>query len=379
MSRKNSSINVNEIFLLRIGSTWLLDTCYLYLLIPLCSIGIISNVICLIVFQSKLMKNINLYKYLRIFTINSLIICIMGLLTFLPRTPRYFPSLSFSFAAKLYRCKLFSFFGYTFVFNGNLLNIFIMLERMSLYKNYKLLKDLSIFKLCIFLFIFCGILNIPIYFSLKMKSDQEFIDAFNNYDKAISFTYCKTPKFFQEITGKIFLGLVAFIRDFVSLILEILVGIVSVYYFRKYQSNREVNFFLNEINLNSCANLATNMIQTSKQNNNTNSSLLNASQRESIPSNLYQPINRKMEKLNNNLTNMTFILSFFTMLCNLITFFYVILNITIIEHIGIYEYHIMLLNYLLLAIRHASNLIFFYFYNIKFRFTFKKLFKQLFS
>ena len=377
MSSDNSSIQ--EIFLLRIGSTWLLDTCYVYIVIPFGTIGISLNIICLIVFQSKLMNNINLYKYLRVFTINSLIICVMGLFTFMPRTPRYFPDLSFSFIAKLYRCKIFSFFGYTFVLYGNLLNILIIIERMSIYTNNKILKVLSVCKLCIFMLVLSAMINFPTYFSYNMKSEQEFNDAINDYEKAITFTYCEIPIFFRGIPGKILLGLIAFIRDFVSLILEIIIALISIYYFRKYQLNRRMTIFLNDIHVNSSANLTNNILnlENSENSNNRNSSYA-TTDREIIPSNLFPVFNRKMEILNNNLTNMTFILSFFTILCNLMTFFYVVLIITIVDHIGIYEYHIMLVNYFLLGIRHSSNFFFFYFYNVKFRFTCKKFLKRIF-
>ena len=59
--------NQKELIYEKVGSSWLLDSIYLFVISPISLIGFILNICCLLVLLPKLkIKQTKLYKYLRI-------------------------------------------------------------------------------------------------------------------------------------------------------------------------------------------------------------------------------------------------------------------------------------------------------------------------
>lgn len=61
----NAYLDLNEIFLTSIGSSWLTDTIYVFLITPLGLISFITNSISFMVFLKLDFQNVTLFSYLR--------------------------------------------------------------------------------------------------------------------------------------------------------------------------------------------------------------------------------------------------------------------------------------------------------------------------
>jgi hypothetical protein len=64
----NASFDLNEIFLISIGSSWLTDSIYVFLITPLGLISFLSNSISFMVFLKIDFQNVTLFSYLRGFS-----------------------------------------------------------------------------------------------------------------------------------------------------------------------------------------------------------------------------------------------------------------------------------------------------------------------
>jgi len=342
--------SINEIFFEKIGSKLTLDSLYLYLVGPSCLIGLFLNAISYLIFLfGKDDMKMNLFKYLKAFTLNSMVLCLLGILCIFPRTPRYF-EFSNNFLSRIIRCKIISFVGYTLVLYSNLLSIVIILERVSLYssKIKKIMHKLSTNGI-IFITLFLSILiNIPIYFHHTIRSDDEFNDAKVNLNKTLTFTYCDESQFYKTLFGKILLAILAIFRDFLILLFELIVSIISIRQLKIYVSKKQ------EIILGPIG---------SVHHSNTNNNILKENQR----------VKNKLIALNKNITEMTISLTIFSIVCNVISFVYVVLFVTFENKF--FVYYLIVTHYFIIGLRHGSNIIFYYYYNKNFRSQFIKLFK----
>ena len=224
-------------------------------------------------------------------------------------------------------------------------------------------KNVSVYKIFTITFLICCIINFPTLFSFAIRNDSDIVQALNDYNTTVQFTYCVTPPFFETMYGKLLLAIIAFIRDFLALIVEIVVAVVSIYFYVNYQETKRRTVELSDPTQN------TN--DTTNRNN-----ILSNIERGVIQQTLSKASKRRMDRLNNSLTNMTIYLTGFSITCNVITFLYVILYVTT-KNLDIYEYYLIALSYLILALRHTINFFFYYFYNYRFKYSFHKLMKKI--
>jgi hypothetical protein len=71
---QNKSIDLKSLILSNINTSWLADMLYLCLIVPLAIFGTIFNLISLIIFSRKSFSKIALFKYLKCYSLVSLVI-----------------------------------------------------------------------------------------------------------------------------------------------------------------------------------------------------------------------------------------------------------------------------------------------------------------
>jgi len=240
----NNTDYIKEILLIQLGSTWFLDSLYLYAITLLGLFGFILNIISLgILFKIK--EKQATYKYFKVYTLNGIIICSFLMINFYTRTPRYF-DFALSYGAGIYRCKIL--YGtYTLAFWGNLISISILLERISNFK-LKLEKYFKnrAYTIILIALIASVLIHIPTYFLYEIRNETEFKKAFENITLAKSFPYCARANFSETVYGKVVLFLITFIRDFVLLGVEIFLTIVSLIYLKKFFKKKQVILSLSQ-------------------------------------------------------------------------------------------------------------------------------------
>jgi hypothetical protein len=350
----NNSSDLWEIILIKIGSTWLLDTCYLYLMTILGFIGVILNILSLYVLF-RINENHVIYKYYRVYTFNSILICTIIMLHFYTRTPRYF-EFALTYGAGVYRCRIL--YGiYTFTLFGSLINISILLERLSLFKPKleKYFKTKPYFVLFVALII-TVIIQLPTYFFGEIRQYWEFKEAAKSYENAMHFNgYCKRASFLPTTFGRILLFIIPFIRDFLFLVIEIISTAALLHYFKEFFSKRKIIFKIPVV-----TSVASNSLQDSNQNSSKFSEVI-----RKFPLELKEKRNAKSKRIERNLQKMSLcfaalsVMANITSLVNSITFM-IILN-------GMIYHEISFFNILFLSFKYQSNFFLFFYFNKKFR------------
>ena len=234
-----NNLTLLEIFYTNVGSTWTNETIYLTLL-PIGLIGLCLNIISFIVFVKIKIKSTKLYSYLRVYTLNSCMMCSIGMISFLPFTPRYF-KLTGNYYIVFFQCFILNYVAANFYLFGNLLDIVICFERLSIFiRMFKKIQHYSPYLISFILLIISFLINAPILFWFRNLSEDEFYSSSLKLNNE-SFTMCGRTQFLKTNFGLIISIVAIFVRDIVTLTLEITLSIVMIYYMRMFFKNKMNN------------------------------------------------------------------------------------------------------------------------------------------
>jgi hypothetical protein len=315
-----------EILLYKLGSTWILDSIYLFLIVPLSIIGFLLNIISFILIN-KIVKNKSnqiLFEYMRICSLNGVLACFIGFFGFL-YAPRY-NGIKLDLFSRFFRCIIVNFVLPTIYFFENILNIIILHDRLSIFiKRIVLFKKRSPWIESVIVLIFCTIINSPILFRLNLYSNEELFESNILYDKNLSL--CKLsliPRNSPIIPAMVI------IRDIGSLIIELILSIFSLIYFKKFINTKK-------------------KIKSQVQ-----PSMVFVNDNE----------NEQENKTNHNLTLFTLILSAMSIICHFAVFMATVLS-TFSSKYKTYRW-IMIAN-LFVLIKYTSNFFILYFFNKTFK------------
>jgi hypothetical protein len=227
------SSQLDQLFQIKLGSYPILDSIYLYYLIPLSMIGLILNLISFITFVNINFKKKILRHYLIIYSLDGIIGCSFAIWYCLSRLSGKYESL-LTYSMFLIRCKLIG-IGIASFFHANLLDCIILCERIS-YFNSKFNRILKYnpYLMSFFLLIFVNFVNLPQYLINDMREKSEFDQARLNLTILQTFSYCKRNQFFYSTIGNIILYLVIAIRDILTLIVESIAVVYSFVAFRAH-------------------------------------------------------------------------------------------------------------------------------------------------
>ena len=216
-----------EKFLNLTGSTWLSETIYLYTVAPFGLTGIILNALNLVVLiKMKNAKHISipLLNYMKVYSINSILLSIMIFLFIFTHLPRYF---QYSIGSFL------SMHNYDQCGKHNMLNfyesalfILIMLERISSFVlKFRKYTNIPCYKTSFLCLAFCCLICLPTYFMSYVKSDYEFNYELDNNNQII-YRYCEKTEFGDSIYGTIIISIVILTMNGLTLIIEITLAVI---------------------------------------------------------------------------------------------------------------------------------------------------------
>jgi hypothetical protein len=263
--------------------------------------------------------------------------------------PRYF-SFSLSYLARLYRCVIMINVANMLNFYGNVLNILVVLERMSTFvlKFYKL-KKIPPYKTSFLFLAICILICLPTYFFSTVGSQSQFMrDIFdcNSTSKVVS--YCEKTQFSGSLIGQVMIVMVIIIMNGLTTIIEIFVTSISIVYFRRYLKFRG-NFLAPKVALN----------------NQENGSKLSQA-----------PARSRHSSINMNLIKLSIYFSTFSSASNFFVFFYNLLVLFLGQE-NVYYYYLVFGACFLTLLKLILNFFLFYFYNSTFRSNFKSIFNSL--
>ena len=317
-------------------TSWTVYAGTLYGLTPISAISALMNLVAFFMLRKDSFQASTIFKYLRINVLNSLVISLL-LMTKFTCTPYKFDYTNTN-GAMFYLNHVYAPLLSIFHLNGNFLDITIILERVIKVRPVGVIKKIikSKFFWAVLLLISL-VINLP-NFNLTTVS---YVDIVINNSLMIRSFVSKKSNFSLSMPGKIFAYLLFIIRDFITLVIKIILNIISVIlvkkYFRKLSKDVKVNVQTNE-----------------------------------LPSGNYGSTKKAyMTEIDRNLTYIAIWMSVLSSIENLFfVFTYIYLTMSF-DQFGLTLYFFA--NFLI-ALKHSSNLILLYSFN----YVFKKEFKNFF-
>ena len=178
---KNDLFINNELIYQKLGSSWFLDSAYMFLLAPVSFMAIFLNMISFIILTKiKVKTNTNIYEYLKVYSIISCLLCVSYGLMFLNLSPRYLGFI-YNYLIRFYRCILYFLVASSLYTISNILDVLIAIERLSVFiVKLQPFIQYSPIKITILFSIASILINFPMYFSFYVKDDQEYEVQFKN-------------------------------------------------------------------------------------------------------------------------------------------------------------------------------------------------------
>lgn len=161
ITSQNETIYLKNLILSNINTSWLADLLYLCLILPLAIFGTIFNLTSLIIFSRKSFSEITLFKYLKCYAFISFLISFTQIFYFY-FSPNILFDLALSYPGRVYRCYVANTVIEFLFFYGNVLDIFINIERALNFTNkYASFKSISSYVVCLGALLVCVLVNLP--------------------------------------------------------------------------------------------------------------------------------------------------------------------------------------------------------------------------
>ena len=209
-------------------STIELDQLRLFIAFPICVMTFFLNIISFVIFMDHEFKN-RIYKYLRVYCINSALISIFDALFHVEQ--RRYGNIGNNIPILIILI-----YGYNYLqtvssyFNG-LLDCIILAERITLFSVKKIYsKKTNDYVICFIVFSFCGIICLPAIFYYKYIS----VYALMNSTHLFQYNGMVTTNFFNSVLGQIINYGIYFLKDILIFFIEILFNIISIFLLRRH-------------------------------------------------------------------------------------------------------------------------------------------------
>jgi hypothetical protein len=229
-------------WLLKIGSSYLIDTVHFIVAPLLGSIGLALNLISLKVLLNDQFKESRLYTYLRLYLINSSLICLLNIGLFTTARRYFYPD---PYLGPFYHARVYPLLANIGYFYACLLEIIITFDRISILTNKAKLKFLDNHRPllhCIFLLILCLTVTLPFGLMFSVRS----LTARLSSTEIHTFYYLDSSVFFKSNAGKFLSYVQIVIRDLFGLGFQIGYNVYSLHLLKKYLANKVTHFSQNK-------------------------------------------------------------------------------------------------------------------------------------
>ena len=224
---------------------WLTDKMF-FLLIPFGLFGFILNIACFTSFFYLFNKNNTnkFYTYLKIYSLNSSIVCLILCFSYFSYTQRYFQSSSSItindnyYLNGVYRCVILNYISTSLFYFDNILCILIGVERISMFINQiRKLKSISAYLICFYGFMASFLINSPVlvwYIVYKNKNENDGPKQ-NENDLGYLIKTCGLATFLKDDYYGLGLAMAAnSLKGFGTVIVEIFVTLLCLKYLNQF-------------------------------------------------------------------------------------------------------------------------------------------------
>jgi hypothetical protein len=235
-----SYITLDDLYA-QLGLPLYLKWLWLYVHTPLNGLGVLLNSLTFIILQHREFKGWPLYDYMRVYSVNSAVLSLFQALLFMAGAQRTitWPD----------PCTAYLFTVYTIVpitttsnFYATVIDVLISLDRIGILKPdvAKFMQQCSAYKTSLAVLIGCLLFNFPFFFVFTPVSVTANVNA----------TWTETvwtvglSSYGSSLFGFILTMIIFVVRDVLLTVLEIILNIASVYFFKQYLNKKA--FILNK-------------------------------------------------------------------------------------------------------------------------------------
>ena len=231
-SSSNQTFNDLSYWLDLLGLSFSLEALTVYSLLPLCLISVVLNSISFWILNKKEFMLGTFFSYLRIYVLNSSAFSLILITAPLFSSKRIL-TFSNSYTTSFYGCYIFSVLMATLYLFSSLLEILIVVERMSYFlpNRFKKIDKMGAKKFCFVLLALSLLVNSPMFFVTYPKLVYLIkLDQNTTYP----LFYWNLTRFSFTIEGSVILSLMGFVRDVLTLVVKIVFNGISAHLVRDY-------------------------------------------------------------------------------------------------------------------------------------------------
>jgi hypothetical protein len=195
-------------------------------LIPISIIGFILNIIALIVLNGRDFKRLSVYYSLRVYTMNSALLCLVTSTKFISESHKLF-DFSNTYSAQLYYAKFCAPISNILYFYATCLDILLTFDRIMIFSNrFQWLKRIKPKWLCLNIFIFCFIGTLNFWFTRSIAQTKVITFEVGEY-----IIYSKKG---SNMRNRYVVFATTFLIDILPIIAEISLNLVIIFLLKRF-------------------------------------------------------------------------------------------------------------------------------------------------
>ena len=221
-----------EFWLNLIGAKIAYEYLNFYFILIVSLVGFFLNSTSLLILTRKsLFTSTDFYKFMRVYTLNSMILSLFLASTFVTTSYRFL-SISSSYARSLFYVYVYVPFLCYFYLNSSLLEICMVFERISYFlpTRNRIIKKIGFKKLCLVVFSLSALVN-SINYTLYTPS---FLDAAVDENTVYRLFFLTYSAFSLTLGGKVLAYVMYFFRDILTMVIKLVLNGMSVVLLRSY-------------------------------------------------------------------------------------------------------------------------------------------------
>ena len=201
-----------------------------FIILPTGLISFALNLLTFMVLRKECFLKSLFFRYMRVYIINGAILSIICSTVFILLAQRMF-SFTNTYDGMAYN-YIFTLLQPIFFLFSCFLEIFILIERSMYFlpKRFRKMQNINFNKLILFLFLFCVILHIPTFFFFIPAYEDVHLDR----NTMFRIWYMAVTNFSYTLTGKVLTYLQYLMRDFLPLIMKLILNTMLVYLAKSY-------------------------------------------------------------------------------------------------------------------------------------------------
>lgn len=226
--------NHQEMKLRSVGSSPLYDALYLFAFPPISTISLLTNLLVIAILSARFFKRKAIYNYLRVSCLNSSVVSLIYVITFICDSRRYL-AVSNSEFATYFRCYFKIPVINTCYFYGSVLDIVLAIDRLVEFTPIKTdFRRMNSMLVSGGLFAVCLIINVPHFFVFEPRKSLEVLVSNVSgqlVNSTETFHFYAETQFATSDEGRMLLYVQKFVRDILTLIVLILINLIFMFLF----------------------------------------------------------------------------------------------------------------------------------------------------